>query len=134
VQNSSCHILPELTWSNTTKSASPSIQLSHHTTWKSLEYIWSFSRKNRQILLPVSLPEWFWWRENLSEKLAFSGLYPLWVSKLKDRAKFPPSDTQSHDFLPLLVNKAKRGNCLLQSKTTYSIGWTKQMWIIYIWR
>lgn len=73
-------------------------------------------------------------RENLSVELVFSSLYPLQVSKMKDRTKFPPSDTQPHDFLPLLFIKAKRGNCLLQSETTYSIRWTKQMWIIYIWR
>jgi len=33
---------------------------------------------------------------------------------MKDGTKFPPSDTQPHDFLPLLFIKAKRGNCLMK--------------------
>lgn len=143
LQNNSFHMLPELTWSNTTNRASPSMPMSHTTIWNSLQYTWSFDRKKAGIVTCVSAPKWFWWRKlipQLGEELAFLGLYTLSGSKMKGRTNFLLSDTLPHDFLPLLLTKVKRGNCLMKTDSKirgekqHIVPDAKQISIINIWR
>lgn len=105
------HKLPSFTRSNTGNRTSPSIPLSSHTIYNSLENIGLHDRKTvKETVTCVSTRKLFWWRELISSwETTWTILY--WSSqssKRKSRTESPLSETLAYDFQPLLLTETEK--------------------------